>query len=408
MHILLVVSNYYPEIHGASHLYQVLAEGFIEKGHKVSVVTSYPRKYFLQKQDQEKKFRKFENFNGVDIYRSFKFEFSRDNLLLRGFEHLLVPFLYISKAGVIKNVDLVIIYSPPLPLYQFGIFFRFLHKSPFILNIHDLYPKTLIDAKILTNPIQIKLFEFLEKRAYKTADFITGHSGGNVVYIRSKGNYKEKSGFVHNWTDTKVMKPGKKDNDFRSDEGITNKFLVTYAGIMSTHQDLESIVLSGKYIKNKEIILYLIGDGLQKEKLMILAKKENIQNVKFLPLQKKEKYIEILQASDVSIVSLIKEIDTPVVPAKLIKIMSTGTPVLGNVPEKNDTTNIIREANCGITISPGDPKQIASTIESFYALSKEELNQLGKNGRLYAINHFSIDSTINLFEQIYEKIHKNY
>jgi len=125
-------------------------------------------------------------------------------------------------------------------------------------------------------------------------------------------------------------------------------------------------------------------------------------------LQTKERYIEILQASDVSIVSLIKDVDTPVVPAKLIKIMSSGTPVLGNVPEKNDTTKIIREANCGIAMSPGNPKQLATTIESLYTLSKEELNQLGKNGRLYAIDHFSIDSAVDLFEQIYEKIHKNY
>lgn len=408
MHILLVVSNYYPEIHGASHLYQDLAKGFIKKGHKVSVVTSYPRTYFLQKQDQRKKFSKFENFNGVNIYRAFKFEFSRDNLLLRGIEHLLLPFLYLSKALIIKNVDLVIIYSPPLPLYQLTNLFRFLHKSPYILNVQDIYPKTVIDIGLLTNPIQIKIFEFLEKRAYKTADFITVHSEGNLVYINSKGYFERKSCVVSNWTDTEEIKPGKKDNNFRSEEGINKKFLVTYVGIMSTHQDLESIVICGKYIKNKEIILYLIGDGLQREKLIKLSKKEKIQNVKFLPLQIKEKYIEILQASDVGIVTLTSEVDTPVVPAKLLKIMSSGTPVLGNVPEKNDTTKIIREAHCGIAISPKDPKQLAKTIESFYALSKEELDQLGKNGRLYAINHFSIDSAVNLFEQIYEKIHKNY
>jgi colanic acid biosynthesis glycosyl transferase WcaI len=408
MHILLVVSNYHPEIHGASHLYQTLAKGFIKKGHKVSVITSYPRSYFLQKPQKGKKFRKFENFDGVDIYRAVKFEFSRDNFLLRGIEHLILPFFYISKAFIIKNVDLVIIYSPPLPLYQFGNFFRFLRKSPYILNIQDLYPKTLVDAKILTNPIQIKLFEFLEKRAYKTADFITVHSAGNLEYMYLDGILKEKLEVVHNWTDTEEIKPAPKENNFRIEEGINGKFLVTYAGIMSTHQDLESFVLCGKYIKNKEIVLYLIGDGFQKEELMKLAKKEKVQNVKFLPLQSKKKYIEILQASDASIVSLIKDVDTPVVPAKLIKIMSSGTPVLGNVPEQNDTAKIIRESNCGIITSPGNPEQIAKTIESLCELSKEELNHLGENGRMYAINHFSIDSSINQFEQIYEKIHNNY
>jgi glycosyltransferase involved in cell wall biosynthesis len=402
------VSNYYPEIHGASHLYQDLAKGFIKKGYKVSVITSYPRHYFLQKQDQSKKFKKFENFDGVNIYRAFKIEFSRDNLLLRGIEHLLLPFLYLSKAFIIKKVDLVIIYSPALPLYQFGNFFRFLHNSPYVLNVQDLYPKTLMDVGILTNPIQIKLFEFFEKRAYRTANFITVHSEGNLAYICSKGNFEEKSAVMYNWTDIDEIKPAKKDNTFRRDEGITNKFLVTYVGIMSTHQDLESIVLCGKYIMNKEIIIYLIGDGIQREELIKLSKKEKIQNVKFLPLQPKERYIEILQASDVSIVSLMKNVDTPVVPGKLLKIMASGTPVLGNVPEKNDTTKIIREANCGITISPGDPKQLAKTIEWLYSLSKEDLDRLGKNGRKYALDHFSVDYAVSQFEMIYKKINKDY
>jgi colanic acid biosynthesis glycosyl transferase WcaI len=407
MHILLVVPNYYPEIHGASHLYQDLAKGFIKKGHKVSVITSYPRYYFLQKKDQEKKFKMFETINGVNIYRANKIEFSRDNLLLRGIEHLLLPFLYLSKAFIVKNVDFVIIYSPALPLYQFGNFFRFLHNSPYVLNVQDLYPKTLVDVGILTNPIQIKLFNFFEKRAYRTADFITVHSEGNLAYIRSKGDFKEKSRVMYNWTDLDEVKPANKDNNFRKAENLTNKFLVTYVGIMSTHQDLESVVLSGKYIQNKEIIIYLIGDGVQREELIKLAEKEQIRNVKFLPLQPKEKYIEILQASDVGIVTLMKNVDTPVVPAKLLKIMASGTPVLSNVPEKNDTTKIIREANCGITISPGNPKQLAQTIEQFYSLSIQDRDRFGKNGRIYALTHFSIDSAVDQFEMIYKKLNSD-
>jgi len=405
MHILLVVSNYYPEIHGASHLYQDLAKGFIKKGHKVSVVTSYPRDYFLQKKDQEKKFKRYENVNGVNIYRASKIEFSRDNLFLRGIEHLFLPLLYLPKAFVIRDVDFVVIYSPALPLYLFGNFFRFLHNVPYVLNIQDLYPKTLMDVGILTNPIQIKLFQFFEKRAYKTADFITVHSEGNLAYISSKGDFKDKSNVIYNWTDIDELQPSEKNNEFRRDEGITNKFLVTYVGIMSTHQDLESVVLSGKYIRNKDIVIYLIGDGIQRGELIKLAEKEQIQNVRFLPLQPKEKYNEILQASDVGIVSLLKSVDTPVVPAKLLKIMASGTPVLGNVPLKNDTTKIIQNAKCGIAISPGNPQQLAQVIEQFCSLSKEDRNQLGKNGRFYAINHFSVDNAVCQFEMIYKKIH---
>ena len=41
---LLIITNYFPpEIRSASHLYYELAESFLKKGHKVTVVTGFPR-----------------------------------------------------------------------------------------------------------------------------------------------------------------------------------------------------------------------------------------------------------------------------------------------------------------------------------------------------------------------------
>ena len=74
--------------------------------------------------------------------------------------------------------DVVVVYSPPLPLALVGSWFR--HKKiRFILNVQDLFPQNAIDLGVLTNPLQVRFFRALEGFAYRTAEIVTVHSEGN-------------------------------------------------------------------------------------------------------------------------------------------------------------------------------------------------------------------------------------
>ena len=56
MKILMVVAYFVPEIGSAAHVYFDLAKAFVNRGHDVDVITSYPRKFNLNKSDREKNF----------------------------------------------------------------------------------------------------------------------------------------------------------------------------------------------------------------------------------------------------------------------------------------------------------------------------------------------------------------
>jgi glycosyltransferase involved in cell wall biosynthesis len=134
MNILLVVAYFYPEIGSASNLFYDLAKAFLKRGHNVNVLTSYPRKYNIQIENRKNKYPKFEIYDGLKIHRVSKIEFPRDILITRGLEHILLPLFYLTKINDLKNIDLIIIYSPPLPLFIFGKFLKKLKGIPFILN----------------------------------------------------------------------------------------------------------------------------------------------------------------------------------------------------------------------------------------------------------------------------------
>ena len=47
-----MVANFIPEIGSAAHIYFDLAKVFVKRGHEVDVITSYPRKFYLDENDK--------------------------------------------------------------------------------------------------------------------------------------------------------------------------------------------------------------------------------------------------------------------------------------------------------------------------------------------------------------------
>jgi colanic acid biosynthesis glycosyl transferase WcaI len=67
-----------------------------------------------------------------------------------------------------------------------------------------------------------------------------------------------------------------------------------------------------------------------------------------------------------------------------------------------DAAAIVREADCGILIEPGDGAQLADAVGRLRD-SSELRQRLGANGRQYAIAHFSRESAIDAYETALKK-----
>ncbi len=65
--------------------------------------------------------------------------------------------------------------------------------------------------------------------------------------------------------------------------------------------------------------------------------------------------------------------------------MMSGKPVIQAINAGND---MVREANCGISVEAENPEQLARSILELKSKSPEELKQMGDNGRAFVIkNH---------------------
>lgn len=403
MNILLLTPCFPPEIMGCGHLYHELAETLVKKGHKVTVITSIPRRRLpsdaVRKQYRGKLFLG-EIIDGIHVIRIGAIPLPLDIPVARGLDHFLSALTYFIGGLFAPKQDVIIVYSPPLTLGLTSYLLGKLRKIPFVFNVQDLFPKYVIDIGALRNPFLIKLFEGIESLVYKHATYISLHSMGNRDYLVSQGIEPTKLTVIPNWTDIESIKPSEKYNDFRQEHNLDDLFVISYAGTMGQAQDMDVIIECAALLKeHKDILFLLVGEGSEKKPAMEKAAALNLDNVKFLPIQPREKYPSVLHASDVCLANLKKEITTPVVPSKILNIMASGRPVAASFPLGGDAPQIINEANCGLCVEAGDAIGLAGGILKLYN-DRDLANRLGRNGRVYAEDNFSRTVCIDRYENL--------
>jgi glycosyltransferase involved in cell wall biosynthesis/folate-dependent phosphoribosylglycinamide formyltransferase PurN len=403
---VLILTNYFPpEIGGAARLFYELAKSLAQRGHRITVVTGFPRYNVKERLPQyRRKLWVRERLGNVDVIRLWIPSMPRRSLALRGIEHFLAPAILTLGGLLAGKQDVVIVYSPPLPLGLSAFIIGLVKHTPSIVNVQDLFPKEAVLLGLLRNKYLIRVFESIERFVYHHVDCIAVHSPGNRDHVVAQGASPEQVQVIYNWVDVERVTPGRKDNWFRRQHGLRDKFVVSYAGTMGWCQDMDVIVETADLLKDHEqIVFVLVGDGPMKQTTEEEAKRRGLHNVMFLPPHPWEQYVDILRASDVSMINLNSNLTTPVVPSKLLNIMSCGRPVVASLPLNSDAVSIIREAECGKCVPAGDAKALAEAILELYR-NPSQTQQFGVNARSYAVAHFAREVCVNQYEQLFEQL----
>ena len=405
MKILLVTDAYPPEIRSASHLMQELAEELRDRGHSITVGTCFPR-YNLSDAVPSANFEELSIENGIRVIRIHTLPHHKVNFLIRGISQLTLPlFFWLKVRPYLKDgVDAVLVYSPPLPLWQIGFKAKKMHGARFILNVQDIFPQNAVDLGALRNPILIRFFERMERSAYNHTDIVTVHSRSNKEFlIREKSVPSEKVVTLHNWVNMRNDKQPVRSNGFRKRWGQEDKFIFFFGGVMGPSQGLDLLIDAANMLKKeKDIVILLVGDGSEKERLQELARHNALKNVVFHPFVSKEDYQLLLKEVNVGLICLNSRNKTPVVPGKILGYMAAGIPVLAFLNKESGGHEIIREAECGYSeVSDGTNKAVDLMLQMYK--ERDRLKKLGINGYNFAANHFSKKVCIDQLEQLMQK-----
>lgn len=260
-------------------------------------------------------------------------------------------------------------------------------------EIHDLWPLTPQKMANLSdkNPL-IVLLQKAEDFAFEKSKKIISILPDADRHIEERGF--DASKFVH--IPNGVILDELNTQDSKEEEQIKylkqlkeqGYFIVAYTGNHSPANNLETLIDASTCFEPSDMVKCVsIGKGTAKPQLINYAKEKNAENMVFLDPVRKESIFSLLSVVDLAYMGLKKDdlFSYGVSPNKLFDYMLASKPIIYSVEASNDP---VSEANCGITIPASDHLALAEAIRKLRQLSKQELTNLGRNGKEYVMkNH---------------------
>jgi colanic acid biosynthesis glycosyl transferase WcaI len=123
--------------------------------------------------------------------------------------------------------------------------------------------------------------------------------------------------------------------------------------------------------------------------------------VRFVPTQPEMKWVQA--AADVSLVMQRSNVLDVNLPSKIPAIMASGRPIIAGLNPAGDAAAIVRGADCGILIEPGDGAQLAAAICRLH-VSSDLRRRFADNGRRYALANFSRNSALDAYEHVLDQV----
>ena len=403
MRILLISAYFPPENGSASHLFHEMGRELAARGHHITVLTGMPAYHVTGAADSYAgHILMREQMDGMEVVRMAGPHFARNNMLGRGVWQLASACTTFISGITLPKHDVALVYSPPLFLGLTAWLFHLLRGTPFVLNVQDLFPQSAIDLEVLKNIRTIANLQQIERFVYHKAAHITVHSPGNKLWIQKLGVLSHDISIIPNWVDTGLITPGPRYNSFRSEHGLEGKKVISFAGAIGYSMGLDTVLEAASLMREQsDLIFLLVGDGVEVMRLKAKVAELQLINVRFLPMQAKENYPEVLRTSDVSLVSLSEKVKTPVVPSKIGSIMAAGRPIVALLDPASDAAHLIQQAQAGLVVAPGDASALADAISGLLA-DPVRMEQFGANGRSFAEAHLSISTAADTLEKLLE------
>lgn len=311
----------------------------------------------------------------------------------------------ISGIFKIKNdFDLILVTSPPLFVGITALILSKFKSIPFVFEIRDLWPESAIDTGVLKSKLLIKVSLFFEKILYDNASLIVVLTPAfKHKLVEFKNVNPDKIVLIPNAADFSLTDQLMRTFDivkFKNENNLNNKFIVLYVGAHGLANDLIQIIEAAEktQFSDPEIFYLLIGDGMEKKKLINDAKNKNLKNILFLDPVSKNEIFKYILSSDIG-TSVLKKVDTfkTVYSNKTFDYMSCKKPILMLID--GISRKLVEDADCGIYVEPEDIDSFVEKIR-YYKYNPDTIKVHGENGYNYAKLHFDRDKLANDYIEI--------
>lgn len=411
---LLIYAHYYiPDTASTGQILRELAEGLLNQ-FDVSVICVVPSYLgIVEKTYKKKKYYK-EQIGGVNVLRVRVPEFAKTKKCSRIRNILSYFFGAMSATFRVGKVDYVLAISqPPILGGLLGVWGKWMKHAKFIYNIQDFNPEQTLAVGYSKSQLLIRTMMFFDKFSCRQSNLIITVGRDLVETLQKRFDSKKMPNvkMINNWIDEKEIYPLKKEHPkvlaFRKQYALEEKFIVMYSGNIGLYYDLENLMKviqkfppGTKTNSGREVAFAFVGDGSMRKHLISYKEMHHMDNVFFIPYQKKEDLIYSLNAGDIHWVVNAKGIKGVSCPSKYYGCAAIQAPVLGVLEKGSEIRCIIEETRSGLCSEPGNYKAAEKNLRWFIEHEGDaEITAMGKRGREYLEQHLTKDISIRKYAQ---------
>jgi glycosyltransferase involved in cell wall biosynthesis len=390
--IWLVSELYYPEETSTGYYITKIAEGLA--GHfEVHALCGQPTYSARGVRAPRTEIHK-----GVAIERCIGTTLDKNVLLFRLINLITLSLSTFFRAiAQFKRGDRVmVVTTPPSLPFIVAIACR-LRGASYLLLIHDNYPEILIAAKkAKPEGALVGLMNRMNKRLYKGAEqiIVVGRDMKNLLARKMNGDAK-RIVTIPNWAELERVDPApRRQNALLAELGLTDKFVLLYAGNMGYPNDLESILwCAEKLLARDEFHFLFIGSGVKKRWLEATVKKNGLRNVTVLPPRPRDDQTNFLNACDIAVISFVDQMLGVSMPSRTYNTLAAGKPMIGIADANSELAMVIREEQVGWVVPPGKPEELFQAMIEAQS-SAGQLAEMGARARLAAEEKYSLDKAV--------------
>lgn len=401
--ILLIGGNYAPELTGIGKYNGEMMKWFADRGLTVTIITTYPYypEWSIHSQYKSKSHwystEKIQHNNTIEtIIRCPHYVPQNPSGLKRLISDTTIFFsFFIALIGQLFKAkhDYVLSVAPPFSIGILGMLYKTLRGGKTIYHIQDLQIDAARDLNMIKSHAVLNILFTIEKFILKHTDYISTISAGMIKKIEEK--CEKPVTFFPNWADVDAYFPLTNKIALKAKFGFDKEDkIVLYSGAIGEKQGLEMILNTAGNLKDERVKFIICGVGPFKAKLEMLAQKQHLKNVVFMPLQSAANFNAFLNVADVHLVLQKGSASDLVLPSKLMTILSVGGVAIVSAMPGTSLYSMMQNNKLGMVIPPENQHDLDKAVA--LALNSD-LQTWAINARNYAEQNLSIHAILTSF-----------
>lgn len=262
-------------------------------------------------------------------------------------------------------------------------------KVPFVFEVRDLWPQTLVDmGRLREGDFLTWALRKLETWLYRRAARIVVLLPHAWEYITPLGVPRERITWIPNGVDLSLFPPTPAQTREPSE-----RFTLMYFGAHGQANGLDNVLQAMKLVQRRpegrHIVLRMIGDGRLKAALMEQAQQLGLHNVSFEPPVPKHRIPALAMEADAFVIAVR---DLPrlyrygISMNKLFDYLAAARPI---VIASNAANNPVADSEAGLTVGAEQPEALADAIISIASAPLDARVRMGRAGREYVERNHS-------------------